>query len=89
MKWIATAANFFFPGLGNLISGHQRLLGIGWLLGFIALTYVEFSIQGPLPTVYWIMFSAVLVINSMFAISLFQSLSAKEQAAKLHSSSAA
>jgi len=88
MKWIATAANFFFPGLGNIISGHQRLLGIGWLLGFIALTYVEFSIQGPLPTVYWIMFSAVLVINSMFAISLFQSLSAKEQTAKLHSSPA-
>jgi hypothetical protein len=86
MKWIATVANFFFPGLGNIVSGHKRLLGIGWLLGFIALTYVEFSIQGPLPTVYWVMFSAVLLINSMFAISLFQSLSARERAVELQSS---
>ena len=78
MKWIATTANFFFPGLGNIISGHQRCLGVGWLLGFIGLTYVELSLQEPMPALYWTMFASVLLINSMFAINLFQALSAKE-----------
>lgn len=72
MLWIATIANFFFPGLGYIIAGHKRLLGVGWLLGVIGLTYVEFAIQKPLPTVYWIMFASVFLMNTMFAIDVHQ-----------------
>lgn len=74
MKWIATLTNFFLPGLGHLISGYKRFVGIGWMLGMIALTYVEFGIQKQQPTMYWIMFGAVFLINTMFAIDTFQGL---------------
>lgn len=72
MKWIATLANFFLPGLGYILSGHKRLLGVGWLLGAMGLTYVELSIQTPLPDVWKVMFGTVFLMNTMFAIDVFQ-----------------
>jgi len=48
MKWIATLTNFFLPGLGHLISGYKRLVGIGWMLGMIGLTYVELGIKAQM-----------------------------------------
>jgi len=70
-KWIAVVSNFFLPGLGYLIAGKKQVLAIGWLLGVIGLTYVEFGIQKPLPTMYWIMFASVFVMNTMFAIDVY------------------
>lgn len=72
-KWIGTIANFFLPGLGYLIiGGERRLLGIPWLIGVLGLTYVELSIQEPLPQLYWIMFDSVLVMNVSFAVDAWR-----------------
>lgn len=78
--WIATLANFFFPGLGYIISGYKRFLGIGWLIGVIGLTYVEFGIQKPLPTLYWVMFASVFLMNTMFAIDVYKESKSLQQA---------
>ena len=40
--------------------------------GVIALTFVEFGIRESEPTLYWIMFTAVLVMNTAFAIDAYQ-----------------
>ena len=45
-----------------------------WLIGIIGLTYVEFSIREPEPTLYAIMFASVLVINVAFAIDAYREL---------------
>jgi hypothetical protein len=70
--WVATVANFFFPGLGYLIAGIKRDLAVLWLLGVIGLTYVEFGIREPEPNLYWIMFVSVLVMNIAFAIDVYR-----------------
>ncbi|MBM4365195.1 MAG: hypothetical protein FJ102_03195 [Deltaproteobacteria bacterium] len=70
--YVATAANFFFPGLGWLILGRKRLLGAIWLLGMIVLTYVETSLQVAAPALYWPMFGAVFAINTAFAIDTYR-----------------
>ena len=67
-KWIATLLNFFFPGLGYLVLKHKVVQSIGWFIGVIGLTYVEFGIQKPMPKLYWIMFASVFLMNTMFAI---------------------
>jgi hypothetical protein len=67
-KWIATLLNFFLPGLGYLVLKHKVVQSIGWLIGVIGLSYVEFGIQKPMPRLYWIMFTSVLLMNTMFAI---------------------
>jgi len=69
---IAAIANFFFPGAGYLILGVKRLLAVLWLAGVIALTFVEFGIRESEPTLYGIMFAAVLVMNTAFAIDAYQ-----------------
>jgi hypothetical protein len=56
-----------------LILGEKRDLAILWLAGVIALTYVEFGIRDPEPTLYWIMFIAVFVMNTAFAIDAYRS----------------
>ena len=68
--WIATIANFLFPGAGYLIAGVKRGLAALWLPGFVALTVVEFGIRESEPTLYWVMFAAVFVINLAFAIDV-------------------
>ena len=69
---IAAVANFFLPGLGYLIAGAKQGLAILWLVGVIGLTYVEFGIQEPEPTLYKIMFASVLVMNLAFAIDVYR-----------------
>ncbi len=73
-RTIATIANFFLPGLGYLIGGIKQGLAILWLVGAFGLTYVEFGIREPEPTLYWLMFASVLVMNSAFAIDVHRSL---------------
>ena len=69
---LATIANFFFPGGGYLILGVKRGLALMWLAGVIALTVVEFGIRESEPTLYAVMFIAVLVMNTAFAIDAYR-----------------
>ena len=77
---IAAAANFFFPGSGYLILGIKRALALMWLVGVIALTYVEFGIRESEPTLYGIMFAAVFLMNTAFAIDAYRAGVAMENA---------
>ncbi len=76
--WIAAIANFFFPGLGYLIAGVKRGLAVLWLVGVLGLTYVEFGIRDPEPTLYTIMFISVLVMNVAFAIDAYRTVDARD-----------
>ena len=76
--YTATVANFFLPGVGYLIAGVKRGLAVLWLAGVIGLTYVEFGIRDPEPTLYNIMFASVLVMNLAFAIDVYRIASAAE-----------
>ncbi len=78
-KWTAALMNFFFPGLGYLAFGHKRALGIMWLVGAIGLTYVELSLQDPMPSLYWAMFASVFVMNTAFAVDAFTHMRRLEQ----------
>jgi hypothetical protein len=70
--FLAAILNFFFMGPGYIYLGKKVGLGIGFTLGAIALTYVELSIQ-PLDTTLWaIMFAAVFVVNTCFAIDAYR-----------------
>ena len=70
--WIAAIGNFFFSGLGTLYNGRRKGVGIALTLSAILLTYVEFSIQNPLPQLYAIMFAAVFIMNTALAYDGFQ-----------------
>lgn len=70
--WIPTILNFFLPGLGYLVAGIKRPLAVLWLVGVIGLTYVEFGIREPEPTLYAIMFASVLIMNTAFAIDVYR-----------------
>lgn len=76
---IATIANFFLPGAGYLILGVKRGLAVLWLAGVIALTVVEFGIRDSEPTLYGVMFAAVFVMNTAFAIDAYQTGKAMER----------
>lgn len=76
---IAAIANFFFPGAGYLILGVKRVLAVMWLVGVIALTFVEFGIRESEPTLYGIMFAAVFLMNTAFAIDAYQTGKALEE----------
>ena len=69
---VAFLLNFFFPGAGYLYSGKRMLLGVGWLIGAVGLTYVEFGIKEAAPAYYWPMFAAVFLMNTMFAIDAWR-----------------
>ena len=71
-RWIPTVLNFFLPGLGYIVAGIKRGLGVLWLVGVIGLTYVEFGIREPEPTLYNIMFASVLIMNIAFAIDVYR-----------------
>lgn len=72
-KWIAVAANFFFPGAGYLIAvPHKRAHGVLWLLGAIGLTYVEQVAIGQGHPAFWPMFVTVFVLNTAFAYDVYQ-----------------
>ncbi len=70
--YLATVANFFLPGAGYLIAGVKRGLAVLWLIGVIGLTYVEFGIREPEPTLYLIMFASVFVMNVAFAVDVYR-----------------
>ena len=70
--WIAAVLNFFFMGPGYIYNVQKKVLGMLFTVGAIGLTYVEFSIQEPLPDLYKIMFGSVLLINTCFAIDAYQ-----------------
>ncbi len=70
--WIATAANFFFPGAGYLILGQKVPLAIAWLIGVLGLTYVETSVKTAAPDLYLPMFASVFLMNIAFAVDAFQ-----------------
>ncbi|WP_420631595.1 hypothetical protein [Candidatus Leptofilum sp.] len=70
--WLAAVGNFFFAGLGTLHNGRRKTVGIALTLGAILLTYVEFSIQKPLPQLWGTMFTAVFIINTALAYDGYQ-----------------
>jgi hypothetical protein len=74
----AAIANFFLPGTGYLIGGVKRMLAVLWLIGVIGLTYVEFGIREPEPTLYAIMFASVLIMNVAFAIDAYREVKAAD-----------
>ena len=65
--WIAAIGNFFFAGLGTLYNGRRKAVGAALTIGAVLLTYVEFSIQEPLPQLWAVMFTAVFIINTALA----------------------
>jgi hypothetical protein len=71
--YIATLANFIFPGAGYLILGQKIPLAIAWLVGVIGLTYVETSVQTAAPHLYWPMFASVFLMNIAFAVDAYRS----------------
>lgn len=74
--WLAALLNFFFMGPGTLYNGRRSLLGIGWTLAAILLTVVEqapvfgggINLQATSPTAFGLMFVAVFLANTCFAI---------------------
>jgi hypothetical protein len=74
-RW-AALANFFFPGAGYLIVGVKRDIAWLWLAGAATLTFVEFGIRESERTLYWVMFAAVFVMNTAFAIDVYRVASA-------------
>ena len=77
--YVIAAANFFLPGAGYLIAGVKRGLAVLWLVGVIGLTYVEFGIREPEPTLYTIMFASVLIMNTAFAIDVYRMMNSSER----------
>jgi hypothetical protein len=83
--YVAAGLNFFFPGSGYIYAGRKRALGVGFLLGAIGLTLVEQSdvffpllgvgptgLETALPAAFGLMFAAVFIMNTCFAIDAFQ-----------------
>jgi len=77
--YAATVLNFFFPGAGYLLLGHKIPLAIAWLAGVLGLTYVEQvhsfggeTLQTADPTAFAVLFAAVFVMNTAFAVDAFQ-----------------
>jgi hypothetical protein len=66
--WLAALLNFFFMGLGYIYNMKRVGLGIGFTIGAIVLTYVELQLQTSNPTLHKIMFGAVFLINTCFAV---------------------
>lgn len=66
--WLAAVLNFFFMGPGTLYVGRRKLLGAGLTASALVLTYVELQLQTQNPLLHHLMFAAVLVMNTFFAI---------------------
>jgi hypothetical protein len=77
---VAAALNFFFMGPGYIYNGKRALLGVGWTITAILLTIVEQApifangqgLQQVSPTAFGMMFVAVFLGNTMFAIDGFR-----------------
>ena len=69
---LSAVLNFFLMGAGYLYNGKRALLGLGLTIAAIALTYVEFGIKPFDVQLYWIMFGAVFVANTVLALDAYQ-----------------
>ncbi|MEM7333140.1 MAG: hypothetical protein AAF490_13705 [Chloroflexota bacterium] len=69
---IAAVLNFFLMGAGTLYNGKRVLTGIGLTIAALVLTYVEFGIRPFDGTLYWLMFGAVFLANTVLAIDGYQ-----------------
>lgn len=65
---LATALNWFLPGLGYIILGERILQSVFFIVGLVGLTWVEFGIKEAAAEYYMPMFISVLVMNTGFAI---------------------
>ena len=70
--WLATVASFFFSGLGYVVLGQKRLIGLAWTAAALGLTYVELGIQTAAPSYYWVMFASVFLLNTAFAVDTYR-----------------
>lgn len=66
--WLAALLNFFFMGPGTLYVGKRKVFGAALTAGAIALTYVELQLQDANPLLHHIMFAAVFLMNTAFAV---------------------
>jgi hypothetical protein len=66
--WIAAILNFFTMGLGYIYNGKRVWLGVLWTVAAVLLTKVEFAVKVDAPSLYNMMFTAVLIANLAFAI---------------------
>ena len=86
MKWLAIFLNFAFSGAGYLLYKHKIPQALMWTIGAILLTYVEqiheFSdgktLMGHDSTAFYVLFATVFIINTAFAIDMYQVASEKE-----------
>ena len=70
-SWLAAVLNFFFMGAGYIYNQKRIALGIGFTITAIVLTYVELQLQESNPTLHKIMFGAVFLLNTCFAIDAY------------------
>lgn len=85
---VAAALNFFFMGLGYIYNGKRALLGVGWTVTAILLTVVEQTpvfadgknLQQTSPLAFGLMFIAVFLGNTMFAVDGFREAKALNEA---------
>lgn len=83
MKYVATIANFFLPGLGHLIAGpsmDKRILGLPMAIAMGVLTYVELGVKTQAPALYLPMFLAVFLFNTAFAVDTYRGFKSAEPA---------
>jgi hypothetical protein len=66
--WLAALLNFFFMGPGTIYNGRRRALGAALTAGAVALTYVELQLKAAAPALYPVMFAAVFLMNTFFAL---------------------
>jgi hypothetical protein len=66
--WLAALLNFFLMGAGTAYLGRRLAFGLALTAGAVLLTYVELSVKPLDATLYWLMFGAVFVMNTFFAV---------------------
>jgi len=69
--WIAALLNFILMGAGYIYNQKRILLGVGFTIGAVILTYIELQLQVSNPVLHKIMFGAVFLINTCFAIDAY------------------
>jgi len=80
MAYLAAFLNFIFPGAGYLVLRQKIPLALAWLTGVIGLTYVEQlhqwpgggNLQAHDSTAFGVMFAAVFVMNTAFAVDAWK-----------------
>lgn len=66
--WLAALLNFFFMGPGTLYVGRRKAFGAALTVAAVALTWVELNVQVQAPALYPVMFAAVFLMNTFFAM---------------------